>query len=107
MTTRHPQADILEAIAAGKQCQYVHRSSLLGWVDGGAPEILPLLVGDTDYYVRVKPDREPDVVMYTPISMQTAYDDNVYFEAHQTSRDSLKLTFDAETGKLISAEVIE
>ena len=48
----HPQADILRAIADGKQIQYRYSS---GWIDTGYIDILGLLYNKVDCQFRIKP----------------------------------------------------
>ena len=120
MTTRHPQADILEAIAAGKQCQHRYRrherQEFSDWSDEDPTIILHVMsAGASRSEVRIKPEPKPDVVLYTRFSFdnknpRNGPDDcglNIYLTRCLGVFDSLKLTFSGETGKLISAEVIE
>ena len=56
---------------------------------------------------RIKPEKKPDVVMFTPMNLEGAETNDVMFtHARDIECDQLKLTFDGETGKLKSAEVL-
>lgn len=102
MKTRHKHADILIAIADGKEVEY-SRTGCSRWfplyLDG---EISPIT--DAELIWRIKPEVKPDVVMKF---QATSYGDRVLRGRNEWKVNNLKLTFDGETGNLKSAEVLE
>lgn len=90
-----------------------HAELIKAWADGAEIEILSkvyqewILMPFPDWHnemeYRIKPEQKPDVVRYTRITSTNNLPDitDLRFPA-----DNLKLTFDGETGKLKSAEVI-
>jgi len=98
MNTPHKHADVLRAIADGKEVQFKHRISH-AWV---TPEhVNPISNPEVEW--RVKPEPKPDVV----VGERVLY--SQYFGAGfvEDSTHNLRLTFDGETGALKKAEVIE
>ena len=96
---KHTHHDIIVAWAAdtSKVVQCRSRAEH-DWEDchGGVIWLTPL-----EY--RLKPDPVPDVVVYLEVDVHGA---SIQFE-QQTEQDNLRLTFDGETGKLKSAEVLK
>jgi len=87
----HKHAELIKAWADGATIQ-IHMA--IGWTDCN-----PTWMEGIEY--RIKP--EPDVIRYT-----TAFDYEILpSDGTYESGDNLKLTFDGETGKLKSAEVIK
>jgi hypothetical protein len=91
----HKHSNVIKAFADGQECLfegYAHQWYLI------------TSFSDFDIYenVKIKPEPKPDEVRYTAVSLTSA--DIVSYK--QFSTDNLKLTFDGETGKLKSAEVI-
>jgi len=98
MTTRkpHKHAEFIKAWADGAEIQ-VYDGALDRWVD---------VIGNpawTSERYRIKPEPKPDQVVFPATAGYRG--ENGY--AHTVSvKDQLKLTFDGETGKLKSAEVL-
>jgi hypothetical protein len=88
---KHKHYEAIVGWADGKQIQY--KSELGHWIDTDCP-----YWEEEDEY-RVKPEPKPDVKQYRIASMNGELNmDNSDF--------NLVLTFDGETGKLKSAEVL-
>jgi hypothetical protein len=94
----HKHAEVIKAWADGAKIEYRNRG-MKNWED--MPECSPLWFEDVEY--RVKPE---DVVHRYNVSSK---DGITYLGAHGTLYNpyNLVLFFDAETGKLKAAEVIE
>lgn len=107
MTTPHKHADVLHAIAEGKEVQYKHRISH-AWV---TPEhVNPISNPEVEW--RVKPEPKPDVVMYARVHEPrkgniAAYITNAFVNAEAVGQPNLRIYYCGETGKLKKAEVIE
>ena len=96
---KHKHADLIHAWADGAQIQYC-RGVAEGWEDVGAPR------WKEDGKYRIKPEPKPDVVLRTFLRPVTSIG-LVYNEgAWNDERANISLTFDGETGKLKSAEVL-
>jgi len=101
----HKHAEILRAIADGKEVQY-SRTEGSAWADyrkdgqGYDP-----LTNDT-WSWRIKPERKPDVSFYARLEL-----DNLPMRVKVMMPDpcmhNVQLTFDGETGALKSAEVLK
>lgn len=93
----HKHAELIKAWADGAQIEYLENGN---WVDCHVNG--PAWDSTTEY--RIKPEPKPDDVRYV-------YADVDFNEYEATTikydSDNLKLTFDGETGKLKSAEVLE
>ena len=92
-----------------------HAALIKAWADGATIEIL---IGsrwrlktsphwDADYEYRIKPEPKPDVIKYV-----VAYHDQhgsiiSNLSSHQYKQDNVKFTFDGETNKLKSVEIIK
>jgi hypothetical protein len=93
---KHKHADLIHAWADGAQIQWL--DSNYDWCNiAGAPS------WSTETTYRIKPEPKPDVVV--------EYGFEVYGIALHSDKNSLipknlRLTFDGETGKLKSAEVL-
>lgn len=102
MKTRHKHAEVLRAIADGKEVEY-SRAGCSRWfllyLDGGISPIT-----DAELKWRIKPEVKPDVVMY---GKAFSYKTELNITHCQFNTDNLKLIFDGETGNLKSAEVIK
>lgn len=93
----HKHAEVIKAWANGKTIQYrvnkkfdwceISNNGVIGWY------------GDLEY--RIKPEPKPDVVMYFNEDFV-----KYYCRDSRDDCDTLKITFDGETGKLKSAEVL-
>ena len=98
MKTPHKHAAVIKAWADGAEIQ--HRPNA-GW-EWSEATLLTLAQGVGGEY-RIKPEPKPDVVQY----YRSEVDSNSYaVGAVRVKLDNLKLTFDGETGKLKSAEVV-
>ena len=99
MSTPHKHADVLRAIADGKEVQW--RDTPLGpWFDEAGP-LTPLTHAHLEW--RVKPEPKPDVV----VGERVLYSQYCGARFVEDSTHNLRLTFDGETGALKKAEVIE
>jgi hypothetical protein len=98
MKTPHVHAELIKAWADGAPIQYravPHRGD---WVDASEH-----LIWDWHAEYRIKPEPKPDQVVYPVVAQYRG--ENGYGRAVSV-KDQLKLTFDSETGKLKSAEVL-
>ena len=92
---RHKHADLIHAWAEGACIQFqTHGGS---WVD--VVENQPAWEEITEY--RIKPEKKPDVVRHCYADIKFTFDD------YTKRKPNLRLTFDGETGKLKSAEIIK
>jgi hypothetical protein len=105
----HKHAELIKAWADGAEIEfYDTRFEEHRWKLCGTP---PLWREDFEY--RIKPEPKPDVVRYachdrfenSPLMQLRLY--RVEQNIDNPSTGQLKLTFDGETGKLKSAEVLE
>lgn len=93
---KHKHYDFIVAWAAGKKIEY-YSNGYSKWMNTSQP-------GWYDHCeYRIKPEPKPDVVKYAIIA-----DAGDYFHLFNTKieRSTMKLTFDGETGKLKSVEMI-
>lgn len=96
MTQRHEQADAIIAWAEGKPIQFQGPGGV--WMD--AIQWNP--VTHPEYEWRITPEPKPDVVRICWVTEAVGYE-----EAFKADRPpNLRCTFDGETGKLKSAEVL-
>lgn len=95
MKTPHKHAELIKAWADGAEIEAY--SGVGKWVCIERPEWYV----DTIY--RIKPEPKPDVVRTYSI-VWDKYTNNPWW--HGSVSHNLKLTFDGETGKLKSAEVL-
>jgi hypothetical protein len=91
----HKHAEIIKAWAEGAEIEA--QGSLGHWY----AILEPRWHADVDY--RIKPTPKPGVVEYLQVSLGRH---SLYPHPECGKRDNLKLTFDGETHKLKSAEVI-
>ena len=94
---KHKHAEVIKAFVDGKKCEYY-----IPYSDKWE-EINFLTLFESYEQVRIKPEPKPDIVRYTSIGLDYADDAS----ERKFPTDNLKLTFDGETGKLKSAEVIK
>lgn len=101
MSQPHKHADILRAIADGKEVQ----CRALGDFDYGffTPK-LQNPITDHGLEWRVKPEPKPDVVHIRRVGQ--CIDGDLYMALAQTCAPNIRFTFDGETGRLKKAEVI-
>lgn len=97
MSTPHKHAALIKAWADGAEIEFLPSGSSVWW-----SYQRPCWDWDGDY--RIKPEPKPDVVEQYVAKGYTKY--SGVRVAEHWERDNLKLTFDGETGKLKSAEVI-
>lgn len=90
----HKHAAVLRAIADGKAVQYLHNTE---WM---LPFDLQVFnpIKNPDYEWRIKPEPKPDVVLYRALGKAG--------DCRPFEGANICLTFDGETGKLKSAEVL-
>lgn len=93
---KHKHAELIKVWADGAEIEVYNQESGI-WRDCPTPSWL-----DFSEY-RIKPEPKPDLVRYVAC--------NVWFDGYDVSSskyegDNLKLTFDGETGKLKTAEVL-
>jgi hypothetical protein len=96
----HKHAEILRAIADGKEVQCKPKrfgETATDWQDADLYSENP--VNEHEWEWRIKPEKKPNVVKY---EFREAHPilDNAY------NLPNLKLTFDGESGKLITSEVL-
>ena len=104
----HKHADVLRAIADGKEVQFKNQISG-AWAETNHANLNPITHPELEW--RVKPEPKPDVVGYVCVNKNTKSDHVALSFAYKCiqdlSRFNLRLTWDGETGRLKKAEVIE
>lgn len=97
----HVHAELIKAWADGAEIQY-STANYEKWLDVESP------LWAVGCLYRIKPEPKPDVVRYGVAGLGALRCGAVeYIGPHNTNPDNnLKLTFDGETGKLKSAEVL-
>jgi hypothetical protein len=102
MPTPHKHAEVIKAWADGYTIQVLSPAGY--WLD--LPTLHSYPKWDADAY-RVKPEPKPDIVHYGRLN---AADNSGFqvreFSAWQKDTDNVKATFDGETGKLKSVEML-
>jgi hypothetical protein len=94
---KHKHAELIKAWADGAEIQV--KAHKLVWEDRENP------LWDTDSEYRIKPEPKPDVVKH--FFVESHFWAGIRLsEASQLDTPVLSITFDGETGKLKSAEVI-
>ena len=95
---KHKHSDLIKQWADGAQIQ--SRNDISGcWEDNR----LPMWAQDTMY--RIKPEPKPDVVKYL---IRGLVSNSSWLEFdNQTGYECIKITFDGETGKLKTADVLQ
>lgn len=93
----HTHAAVLRAIADGKEAQFL---SVGGGTGGGWYPLSSLTTPLSDPHLewRIKPEPKPDVVLYRALGKAG--------DCRPFEGANICLTFDGETGKLKSAEVL-
>jgi hypothetical protein len=91
---KHKHAELIIAWANGAKIQ--HRWLHLKWEDVINPN------WDLGFEYRIKPEPKPDIVRYAEIDKNGIYS----WKCFATPTQNIKYTFDGETGKLKSAEVL-
>lgn len=101
MKTPHKHADLIKAWADGAEIQFRYNVNI-PWADAVGPQWW-----EHDCEFRLKPEPKPDVVYYGVIDLATSKGFlDAAFTRFNDDGDHIKLTFDGETGKLKSAEVL-
>lgn len=100
MKTPHKHADIIKAWADGAEIEFfsVYHSE---WRPIGEN---PMWSDRLDF--RIKPEPKPDVVYYGVFDTDGGNVLDACFTKQHDAGDHIKITFDGETGKLKSAEVL-
>ena len=96
MNKPHKHAALIKAWADGAEIEYLPSDSLI-WYTVNVP------LWDEDAYYRIKPEPKPDVVRY----VCAATEGMSLGTEKKWWADNLKLTFDGDTGKLKTAEVLQ
>jgi hypothetical protein len=91
---KHKHYDCIVAWAEGKEIQF-KGDHYGGWIT-----VLGAASWSESNEYRIKPEPKPDVVVFVPVI------DFRLYRTEQRDGDNLRLTFDGETGKLKTAEVI-
>jgi hypothetical protein len=94
---KHKHSDVIKAFADGIECEFLGEHSNK-WLNIKSFETFDLY--ET---VRIKPEPKPDVVLFGYASEE----DIACLSVLTNGFDNIKLTFDGETCKLNSAEVIK
>lgn len=100
MTTPHKHAEVLRAIADGKEVQYQCQGEE-NWKDAKNPFNNPITYPEYDW--RVKPEPKPDFLTRRYIGIDAHH----YFFVDPMAEANVIFTFDGETRKLKKVEVIE
>lgn len=88
----HKHAELIKAWADGAEIEVKHPANG-SWFDAKPP------CWDTDYEYRIKPQLNPDLIIEMHI---TRFNSTMLYVD-----PNIRLTFDGETGKLKSAEVLK
>lgn len=104
MKTPHKHAELIKAWADGAEIEFFESYSQQWKPIGSEPCWFPSIL------FRIKPEPKPDLVYYGVFStLQTRalpFELDACFTKFQDDGDQIKITFDGETGKLKSAEVL-
>lgn len=96
-TMRHKHADVAHAWADGKTIQEFRDGGWRDWIYEFSPRFFP----DEEY--RIKPTPKPDAVRHLRVEKDNW---TACTNSEGCDQDNLRVTFDGETGKLKSAEVL-
>ena len=101
MTTKtpHVHAELIKAWADGAAIQ------LLGEASGTWYNCIPSWEPRTQY--RIKPEPKPDIVRYARVQYNPKSFSETFWYGYRTQADNIKATFDGDTGKLKSVEIIK
>ena len=100
MNKPHKHSELIKAWADGAKIQYLENGI---WADCHVNG--PAWDSTTEY--RIKPEPKPDEVFYVSADLDRVKGGELYSTYYKYVNDNLKLTFDGETGRLKSAEVLE
>jgi hypothetical protein len=98
MGLKHKHAELIKQWADGAEIEYLNVGSNSVWSQVDSPR------WDEHGDYRIKPEPKPDVVEQYVAKGYTKY--GCVRVAEHWEKENLKLTFDGETGKLKSAEVL-
>lgn len=96
-TIPHVHAELIKAWADGAKIEFKATSGI--WTDTEPPIWSPT----NDY--RIKPEPKPDIIKYARIDVITGH--QYWIKLNRQSDSNMKYTFDGETGKLKSVELIK
>ena len=99
MNKPHRHAELIHAYADGAEIE-VYDKKFEKWT---ATEN-PCFLSGMEY--RIKPEPKPDLIYYGVFDMDGRMSIDSCFTKNNDDGDQIKLTFDGETGKLKSAEVL-
>lgn len=108
MNKPHKHAEVLRAIADGKQVQWSSPETCDGcWHDLDVDLFNPLANAVLKW--RVKPEPKPDVVKYLNLDKSSHGDNQCYIsnEPHRHWQISIKLVLDGETNEPKSVELVK
>jgi hypothetical protein len=94
---KRKHAELIKAWADGAQIEYLCNGQ---WYEAFCPS------WDDDRVYRIKPESKTDEIRYMAIEFRDGNYQAGIFTRHRHYDNSIVLTFDGETGKLKSAEVI-
>lgn len=107
MKQPHKHAEVLRAIADGKEVQFKNQISG-AWVETNHVNLNPITHPELEW--RVKPEPKPDVVLYSiahPLTTNNLGNVSNAYPLPERWEPNLRLTFDGDTCKLKNAEVLE
>lgn len=96
MKTPHKHAELIKAWAYGAEIQWFDEYDQQWW-----DVVTPSWKEKVKF--RIKPEPKPDIEFLTHVQWDIGWR---WINTTSTKQHNLKMTFDAETGKLKSAEVI-
>ena len=100
---KHKHAELIKAWADGAKIQILYTDDPQYWEDREHPTWHPESV------YRIKPEPKPDAVIYAYIPSPSSYEPHtfkLFSDIGQSIVHNVKFTWDGETDKLKSAEVI-
>ena len=100
MKTPHIHAELIKAWADGAEIQFRYNANI-PWSN-----VIGVCGWDKDCEFRIKPEPKPDRVYYGIFDGVGGVMLDSCFTAIEDDGDHIKITFDGETGKLKSAEVL-
>lgn len=98
----HKHAEVLRAIADGKEVQWRSPKGEQIWYDAFFRPFTPIT--DPDLLWRVKPEPKPDTIVHGHFSLYGDFQAH-YFNSY-VNNANVRITFDGETGKLKNVEVL-
>lgn len=101
----HKHAELIKQWADGAEIEMRYWSTE-GWGEW-YKTAEPAFYKGVEYEYRIKPELKPDVVCFSDVRYEKDYEEIEWQENETEYMSNLKLTFDGETGKLKSAEVLK